>query len=80
MRIKSLVTAKALISKNIVDKSYFGLIYHDQNQTILNKWQAYKELCAESERDNLFEIKASDLASIEKDDTYRNYLRNRYLI
>ena len=72
--------AKALKKNNVVDEAYFGLVYHDENTSIKKEWDKYKDSCVDSEKQYLFEIKASDLMSCTTDETHRKYLTDRYLL
>jgi len=67
---------KAIVDK--VDKAYFGLVFHDENKPIQGKWNEYEDMCVESEKPLLFEVKASNLISCNPDKTYRKYMADRY--
>lgn len=70
--------AKALIKNDMVDEAYFGLVFHDDNKSIIKEWESYKSMCTESEKDFLYEVKASELISCSSEYTYRKYLGDRY--
>ena len=70
--------AKSMIKAGVVQKAYFGLLYHDDNECINTLWQRYKNTCAEEEKENLFDIKASCLVKEANDMMLSNYCRDRY--
>ena len=72
--------AVALKNDNIIDRYFFGLLYHDDNDLIFNEWINYKSQCTQNENENLFEIKASEIVGISNDPIYRKYHKDRYLI
>jgi hypothetical protein len=59
-------------------KTYFCLVYHDDNKEILRQWELYKNLCKDTSA--LLEIKASDIVKSIKDQQYQKYFSDRYLV
>jgi hypothetical protein len=72
--------AKTLVSRGIVDQAYFGVLIHDMNIFIDDKWKRYLTSCLPSEQSYLFTLLAGEVVSVSDDDNYRKYLKDRYLI
>ena len=59
-------------------KTFFCLVYHDDNKDILEQWKLYKDLCKDTS--TLLDIKASDIVKSIDDKQYQKYFADRYLI
>ena len=59
-------------------KTYFCLVYHDENNEILEQWNLYKNLCKDTT--TLLDIKASDIVRSVGDKQYQKYFVDRYLL
>jgi len=66
------------LSYKMDHKTYFCLVYHDENSEILHQWQSYKDICKDTS--TLLEIKASDIVKSIDDKLYQKYFKDRYLI
>ena len=66
------------LSYKMDHKTYFCLVYHDENIEILNQWKLYKDMCKDTS--TLLEIKASDIVKSIDDKQYKKYFADRYLL
>ena len=66
------------LSYKMDHKTYFCLVYHDENIEILDQWKLYKDMCKDTS--TLLEIKASDIVKSIEDKQYQKYFSDRYLL
>lgn len=72
--------ARALVQKEGFQKAFFGLIYHDGNKKIESEWKKYCELVGPKYKNELFDIKASEIVRSSGDKFFRHYWEDRYKI
>lgn len=65
-----------LLSKN--QKTYFGLLYHEENESIKKAWDKYKSLLVDA--NDLFEIRGYDLISASNNSNLKKYYHDRYTL
>jgi len=66
------------LSYKMDHKTYFCLVYHDENTEILKQWNLYKDLCKDTS--TLLDIKASDIVKSINDKQFQKYFADRYLL
>jgi len=66
------------LSYKMDHKTYFCLVYHDENMEIIEQWNLYKDLCKDTS--TLLDIKASDIVKSVDDRQYQKYFEDRYFI
>jgi hypothetical protein len=66
------------LSYKMDHKTYFCLVYHDENSDILEQWKLYKDMCIYPS--TLLEIKASEIVNSMDDKQYQLFFADRYLI
>jgi hypothetical protein len=68
--------ARALMKENNCKKSFFGLIYHNENKDIVEEWNKYSELLKKNKE--LFVIEASKIVDEYNEEIYQLYFKKRY--
>jgi hypothetical protein len=59
-------------------KTYFGLLYHEENESILKAWKDYKSIL--NNTDDLFEIKGIEIISASNNANLKKYYQDRYTL
>lgn len=78
--IRNHALARALKTSNVADYTYFVLVYHDNNDSIISYWNSYINSVASEIKKELFSLKVSDIIKMSSNITYKKYFHDRYKI
>lgn len=69
---------RALVDTGNVEYSYFILIYHENNEAIIEKWNEYLDTLSDSTKKEVNAIRIEDFVANSEDETYKKYYDDRY--
>jgi hypothetical protein len=71
---------RSLCADKKIDYGFFVLAHYDLNESIVDEWKLYKDLLSETAQEEIYRIKASDLIKGAKNENFKKYFHDRYLI
>lgn len=71
---------RSLKADRKIDYGYFVLVHHKLNESVLIEWNNYINVLEDSATREIFKISADEFVKISKNDNFRKYFKDRYLV